>query len=31
VAPPAAKGLPDWAPALYQTIKSNLDELPPAK
>ena len=28
---PALKGLPDWTPELYQTIRSNLNELPPAK
>ncbi len=25
---PELKGLPDWTPVLYQTIRSNLDELP---
>jgi len=28
---PPVKGLPDWTQALYQTIKSNLNELPLAK
>lgn len=28
---PVVKGLPAWTPALYQTIRSNLAELPPAK
>lgn len=30
-AAPSSKGLPSWTPALYQTIKSNLNELPAAK